>query len=516
MKKALTAMFAGAFVWFAFAAEPQREGERPREPQTNLVRIMSYNVRHCRGADNKVDVKRVADRIKAENPDFACLNEIKPPQALELGKKAGMFATPCGMRSCNAILSRKPPIRIEEVALPWNYYGPRSLMVCEFPEFAVAVMHYDCSEKALQCRIDSAAVVRDTIARYGKPVFVAGDWNAEPHTEPIAALRGCVKILSEEKTRTWHGFGKHKTLQPGKTEYCIDYISVDAKSADRVTLIETHVVKDDVTSDHYPVVATLRLAAEPQIREGERPREPLRLATYNIHQGMGKFDKKFKYAIREQLDYLEWEKLDVFGLNEVNWHIERSGMADAPADIAAFTGWHVEYAAARSVGKGNYGNAVVSKEKPISTLRVDLPRGNGQKGLKCSLMLCEFKDFWFGSTHLEVRSAITNQLKSVEILRKVVAEKSKTKPVFLSGDWNNEPDSITLAKMREFMTILNDPKERTYNGFSEKPKDDECCIDYIAVDNAHAHLFTVAERRVKGSSFASDHNPVFVTLEMCR
>ncbi len=243
----VVAMFAGGFVSAA-------------EPQTNVVRIMSYNVRHCRGADNKVDVKRVSGRIKAENPDFACLNEIKPPQALELGKKVGMFATPCGLRSCNAILSRKPPIHIEEVALPWNYYGPRSLMVCEFPEFAVAVMHYDCSEKALQCRIDSAAIVRDTIARYGKPVFVAGDWNAEPHTEPIAALRGCVKILSEEKTRTWHGFGKHKTLQPGKTEYCIDYISVDLKSADRVTLIETHVVKDDVTSDHYPVVATFRLA----------------------------------------------------------------------------------------------------------------------------------------------------------------------------------------------------------------------------------------------------------------
>lgn len=509
----VAAMFVGGF---ASAAEPQiREGERPREPQTNVVRIMSYNVRHCRGADNKVDVNRVADRILSENPDFACLNEIKPPQALELGKKVKMFATPCGMRSCNAVLSRKPPVRIEEVALPWNCYGPRSLMVCEFPEFAVAVMHYDCGDKALQCRIDSAAVVRDTIARYGKPVFVAGDWNAEPHTEPIAALRGCVKILSAENTRTWHGFGKHKTLQPGKTEYCIDYISVDLKSADRATLIETHVVKDDVTSDHYPVVATIRLAAETR-EPSPAPAAQLRLATYNIHQGMGKFDKKFKYAIREQLDYLEWEKLDVFGLNEVNWHIERSGMADAPADIAALTGRYVEYAAARSVGKGNYGNAVVSKEKPISTLRVDLPRGNGQKGLKCSLMLCEFKDFWFGSTHLEVRSAITNQFKSVEILRKVVAEKSKMKPVFLSGDWNNEPDSITLAKMGEFMTILNDPKERTYNGFSEKPKDDEHCIDYIAVDNAHAHLFTVAERRVKGSSFASDHNPVFVTLEMHR
>ena len=50
----VVAVFVGGV---ASAAEPQREGElregeRPREPQTNVVRIMSYNVRHCRGADS--------------------------------------------------------------------------------------------------------------------------------------------------------------------------------------------------------------------------------------------------------------------------------------------------------------------------------------------------------------------------------------------------------------------------------------------------------------------------------
>ena len=57
------------------------------------------------------------------------------------------------------------------------------------------------------------------------------------------------------------------TLQPGKTEYCIDYISVDARFADRVSLVETHVAKDDVASDHYPVVATLRLAKRDGVQE---------------------------------------------------------------------------------------------------------------------------------------------------------------------------------------------------------------------------------------------------------
>ena len=233
----------------------------PAEAGRSAVKIMSYNVRHCKGADNKPDAVRTAARIKDENPDFVCLNEIKPARALELGKLSGMFATPCGMRSANAILSRTPPVRIEEVALPWAAYGPRSLMICEFGDFAVGVMHFDCGEKSLKSRVESAAVVRGVLARYAKPVFIAGDWNSEPQTAPVAELRKSLKILSPENVRTWHGFGKYKAMQPGKMEYCIDYIAVDAKSADRVAVAETHIVKDDATSDHYPVVATLSISS---------------------------------------------------------------------------------------------------------------------------------------------------------------------------------------------------------------------------------------------------------------
>ena len=257
MKALGVVLCMAAAVLAATSCAAQRQ---PGAPKAGVVRIMSYNVHHCEGADNKVDVKRVADRIRAENPDFACINEIKPAQALELGEKAGMYAVPCGMRSFNAILSRRPPTRIEEVALRWRTYGPRSLMICEYPEFAVGVMHFEYGPEVLKHRVDSAAVVCDTLRKYGKPVFIAGDWNSEPQSEPVNVLRRSVKILSNEHVRTWHGFGLHKTMQPGKKEYCIDYISVNSAFADRVSVIETHVVKDDEASDHYPVMATLRIS----------------------------------------------------------------------------------------------------------------------------------------------------------------------------------------------------------------------------------------------------------------
>lgn len=239
----------------------------------------------------------------------------------------------------------------------------------------------------------------------------------------------------------------------------------------------------------------------------------LRLATYNIHHGEA---KDGKYDAARSMAAVEWEHQDFIGLNEVDWKSKRVGGADTPAEIAALTGMHVEYAKAKPYGGGFYGNAVVSREAPLSVERFDLPRGDGRNGLKCVLILCEFENLWFGSMHLDLRANLENQLRSVEIVRDVVAEKSKSKPVFLTGDWNNEPDSETLAAMRGFMTILSDESARTYTGFRVKPKDDEICIDYIAVDTAHAGCVKVTGRRVTQGDFTSDHNPVFVELKLSK
>ena len=46
------------------------------ETPTAEMKIMTYNVMHCEGMDRKIDIGRTAARIRAENPDFACLQEI--------------------------------------------------------------------------------------------------------------------------------------------------------------------------------------------------------------------------------------------------------------------------------------------------------------------------------------------------------------------------------------------------------------------------------------------------------
>lgn len=248
--------------------------------------------------------------------------------------------------------------------------------------------------------------------------------------------------------------------------------------------------------------------------DSEEPARTLRIAHYNIHHGEG---KDGKYDLRRVLGSVECGRQDLVALNEVDWGSKRVGGAITAAEIEQLTGMHVEYARAKPYMGGYYGNAVASREEPRAVERIDLPRGDGKNGLKCVLLLCEFEDCWFGTAHLDLRANLENQFRSVEIIRAAVAEKSNAKPVFLTGDWNNEPDSETLAKMREFMTVVSDERARTYNGFKmpAAAPADETCIDFIAVDSAHTAKVSVDETAVK-YNFTSDHNPVFVTLKLMK
>ena len=102
----------------------------------------------------------------------------------------------------------------------------------------------------------------------------------------------------------------------------------------------------------------------------------------------------------------------------------------------------------------------------------------------------------------------------MKIVRGVVAEKSAAKPVFITGDWNATPKSETLAAMKDFMTVISKEGCRTFHGFKNHPPEDEYCIDYIAIDSAHTGRVCAKESHVTTDIETSDHNPVFVSLEL--
>ncbi len=257
------------------------------------------------------------------------------------------------------------------------------------------------------------------------------------------------------------------------------------------------------------ILAAAGVAAAPtdaaSATEANPPRE-MRLMTYNVHHCAGA-DKRVD--IPRVAEVIKREHPDFVGLNEIDRCARRSHKVDQPEELGRLTGLHATFAQAIPLQGGGYGNVVLSREKPLSVLRVPLPGREPRV-----LLLCEFADCWFGTSHFSLQE--TNRLQTVEIIRGVVSEKAAAKPVFVTGDWNCRPDSAPIAALRGYMAILSDEKCRTYHGFKEHAPGSECCIDYIAVDRGASARVKVKETHVISDTLTSDHNPVVVTLEFAK
>ena len=120
----------------------------------------------------------------------------------------------------------------------------------------------------------------------------------------------------------------------------------------------------------------------------------VRLVSYNIHHCRGMDNK---VSVARTAAAIMREKPDFAGLQEVDRNVDRSGFADQPKELARLTGMHATFAKAIPLGeRGEYGVAVLSREKPLSVRRTPLPGPEPRV-----LLLCEFADCWFGSTHLD-------------------------------------------------------------------------------------------------------------------
>ena len=231
----------------------------------------------------------------------------------------------------------------------------------------------------------------------------------------------------------------------------------------------------------------------------------MKLMSYNVLHCAG-IDKKIDIA--RTAEVIKRENPRFVGLQELDFKTaRRSGGVDQPAELGRLTCMHATFAQAIPFQGGGYGVAVLSREKPISVFKAPLPGREPRV-----LLLCEFEDCWFGTTHLSLQE--TNRLASVGIIRKAVEERAATKPVYLTGDWNATPQSDFLAAMRSFMTILSDTAGRTYHGFKKHDPAKPFCIDYIAADSVSAKKLAVRDSHVVPDVTISDHSPVVATVSL--
>ncbi len=236
-------------------------------------------------------------------------------------------------------------------------------------------------------------------------------------------------------------------------------------------------------------------------------RESFTIVSYNIHHGA---DMTGVLDLRAPGWVVMRENPRFVGLQEVDQKTSRVHGADTCAILAETTGLHATFAKAIDFAGGEYGNALLSREVPLSVRRIPLPGAEPRV-----LLLCEFDDCWVGVTHLAVDSDEA-RIQSISIVRDAMAA-CGGKAVFLMGDWNATPDSPVLDGLRGFLTILSDETTASFHGRNFDPAtrhDPSHCIDYIAVDSVHRGGYVLRGRRVVEERRVSDHAPTLVEIAL--
>ena len=175
---------------------------------THTLRVATYNIRHARGLDDKVDLRRVAAVLQAIDADVVCLQEIEAgmtrsrrlPQAEWLGDMLGMYAQfgpalggwPLPQFG-NAILSKNKIYSTWNKRMP-SRGEPRKLMKvsidCEGTETHILCSHWGLT--AAQRLRQAEVAVRETKHLVNKDkkcaVILCGDFNAPAHSPEVSHL----------------------------------------------------------------------------------------------------------------------------------------------------------------------------------------------------------------------------------------------------------------------------------------------------------------------------------------
>ena len=239
-----------------------------------VKKLMSYNVRHCAGMDQKVDPGRIARTIMVEKPDFVGLQELDVctsrsngvDQPSELGRITGLYSTFgktisfAGGEYGIMILSREKPLQVMRIPLPGK--EPRLLLLCEFDDCVFGTTHLSVAEESE--RIESIGIIRNAIKQFSKtkPVFLSGDWNSTPESSVLVEMEKFIKVISKTDAQTFHG-GASVDANGNNIDwsmFCIDYIACDAIHSGQIHCFNAEVIDDRVSSDHAPIVVTVESA----------------------------------------------------------------------------------------------------------------------------------------------------------------------------------------------------------------------------------------------------------------
>lgn len=234
------------------------------------------------------------------------------------------------------------------------------------------------------------------------------------------------------------------------------------------------------------------------------PAGSARFMSFNIRIGCG-HDDPFELE-KGSLGYLpkcaeviRRENPDFVAIQEIDCGTDRVGGVDQTQALAELCGLHGTFVPKDPRPGGEYGLAILSREKPLRVERVLMP---GKVHTRC-LMICEFEDWIVANTHFPLSDERCRTAAEI-----VCANlRHRGKPVILMGDFNSDPGTKALDVLRESFVILSDPSVPTWPA-----KAPVRTIDYVMVDKAHADAAPSARPRVVAAPQATDHCALVVEV----
>lgn len=234
----------------------------------STFRVMTYNIHHGEGLDQKVDLERIADLIKREQVDIVGLQEVdkgvertaRRDLPKELAKLTGMTVyfdrniDYQGGIYGNAILT-KFPIKDKKnthykMLHPDEQRGVLQVLLnVRGRKLLFMNTHIDYRPDDAE-RLTNVEELKSIVADAGKtPVIICGDFNSSPGSRTHKKMKG---FLSDTWELVGHGDGFSFSAADPKSR--IDYLFISENS---IEPLKIEVIKSDA-SDHLPVVGEFR------------------------------------------------------------------------------------------------------------------------------------------------------------------------------------------------------------------------------------------------------------------
>lgn len=250
--------------FFTYCTGKEKNTPEPAKQKTKLI-TMTYNIHHGAPDDSEiVNLNNIAAVIKNANAELIALQEVdvnvprsgKVNQAEELAKILGMHYYFSKSINYNvgeygvAILSKHPLSNARQEILPMPSTGEQrsvALATVTLPngktlEFGSTHLDLNVPNRAAQAEhLNNLSTILE------KPLFIGGDYNAEPNSTEIKKLQEGFSLSCIN--------GCPLSFPVRSPKKAIDFVIFNKKAATAFNLVSAVSLNNQYASDHLPVVA---------------------------------------------------------------------------------------------------------------------------------------------------------------------------------------------------------------------------------------------------------------------